>query len=71
MYRFTAGAGSAVVSAEVVANWGSVVRANADLSVEVTNSNGQILATLNHPAIAAPMGLGVSATTITLASAGT
>jgi hypothetical protein len=71
MYKFTAAAGSAVVSADVVSNWGTVIRANLDLSVVVTSSSGKTLATLNPPDIAAPVGLGVGFTTVTLASAGT
>jgi hypothetical protein len=71
MYRFASGAGSASVSADVISSWGTVIRANPDLILVITNSNGNTLATLNAPGITAPIGLGVGVTNINLPSAGT
>jgi hypothetical protein len=71
MYKFASGAGSASVSADVISSWGTVIRADADLTVVVTNSNGNTLTTLNAPGITAPVGLGVGVNSISLPTYGT
>jgi hypothetical protein len=71
MYKFTAGAGTAFVSADVIANWGTFVRANADLLVQLLFPNGTSMAQLNPPGITAPVGLGVGRTAVNLPTAGT
>jgi hypothetical protein len=71
MYKFTAAAGIATISADVVANWGTFVRTNADLLVQLFVPNGTSMTQLYPPGITAPVGLGVGRTYVNLTTAGT
>jgi hypothetical protein len=71
MYKFTAAAGPATISADVAANWGTIVSANEDLLVQLFASNGTSIRQMNPPGITAPVGLGVGCTSVNLPTAGT
>jgi hypothetical protein len=71
MYKFTTGAGTVTIKADVASSYGSMIRANADLLLTVYNPNGGVMTTINPAGITAPVGLGVGPTNVVLASAGT
>jgi hypothetical protein len=70
MWSFVAGAGTATFTVDVMASWGSMIRANDDLLVTLRNPSGNTMTTANPAGITAPVGLGVGSTTVTLPSAG-
>lgn len=71
MYKFTSAAGPATLWADVASSWGTTIRANDDLLVNVTDATGRQIASQNPAGITAPVGLGVGNINFNVPTAGT
>ncbi|WIA11308.1 hypothetical protein OEZ85_011431 [Tetradesmus obliquus] len=71
MYKFASAAGPATFWADVASSWGTTIRANEDLLVNVTDATGRQIASQNPAGITAPVGLGVGNINFNVPTAGT